>query len=187
MIRQTILSDFIAIKNELLSLLEPLDEEQMNRIPFPGSWTAGQLGEHLLKSYRAIDLSKVLASPSSRLGDEKCPQIDAVFLDFTTKYPPPDFIVPSAGTISGRKLADDLRKTADGIATYVGGRDLSFTCPEFEVIGFGDLTAHEWIHFLTAHSKRHVRQLRNILSHLKRSQTLILIPRTKGKPTSPRT
>lgn len=166
MTQQETLSDFKAIKNELLSLLEPLDEARLNRVPFPGSWTAGQLGEHLLKSYRSINLSKVQATPSQRPGDEKSPKIDAVFLDFTTKYQPPDFIVPSTGRISGRKLVDDLRKTADEIAAYVSGHDLCFTCKDFEVIGFGDLTAQEWIHFLTAHSKRHVRQLRNILSHL---------------------
>lgn len=166
MTQQEELSEFAAIKNELLSLLEPLDEERMNQVPFQGSWTAGQLGEHLLKSYRSIDLSKVRTIPSQRLPDEKSPQIDAVFLDFTTQYQPPEFIVPSTGNISGRNLADGLRKTTDGIIAYAGEHDLTFTCPEFEVIGFGDLTAKEWIRFLTAHSKRHVRQLRNILSHL---------------------
>lgn len=166
MTQQEELSDFMAIKNELLSLLEPLDEERINQVPVPGSWSAGQLGEHLLKSYRAIDLSKVQASPSLRPGDEKSPQIDAVLLDFTTKYHPPDFIVPSTGRISGRNLVDGLRKAADGIAAYVSEHDLSFTCTDFEVIGLGELTAQEWIRFLTAHSKRHVRQLRNMLSHL---------------------
>jgi hypothetical protein len=160
------LPGLLAIKDELLALLEPLDDGQLNKVPFPGSWTAGQLGEHLLKSYRAVDLSKVKATPSQRPSDGKIPQIDAVFLDFTTKYNPPEFIVPSAGRISGRNLVDDLRKTADGIAAYVRGHDLAFTCPDFEVIGFGDLTAREWIRFLTVHSRRHVRQLRNILSHL---------------------
>lgn len=42
-----------------------------------------------------------------------------------------------------------MQETADGIAAYVSEHDLSFTCPEFEVIGFGDLTTQEWIHFLT--------------------------------------
>jgi hypothetical protein len=160
------LPGFIAIKDELLSLLEPLDDERINKIPFPGSWTAGQLGEHLLKSFRSIDLSQVRAAPAQRPSDMKIPQIDAVFLDFTTKYQPPEFIVPSSGRISGRSLVDDLRKTADGIAAYVRGHDLSFTCREFEVIGFGDLTAREWLRFLTVHGQRHVRQLKNILSHL---------------------
>jgi hypothetical protein len=160
------LSGFLALKDELISLLEPLDEDRMNRVPFPGSWTAGQLGEHLLKSYRAVDLAKVQAAPVRRPGGEKSPQIDAVFLDFTTKYQPPEFIVPSPGRISGPDLVDGLRQAAEAIAAFVRGNDLSFTCPEFSVIGFGELTAQEWIHFLTAHSKRHVRQLRRILSRL---------------------
>lgn len=160
------LPGFIAIKDELLSLLEALDDVRMNQVPFPGSWTAGQLGEHLLKSFRAIDLSQVQAAPVQRPSDMKIPQIDAVFLDFTTKYQSAESIVPSAERISGRILVNELRKTTDGIAVYAREHDLSFTCPDFEFIGFGDLTAREWIRFLTVHSRRHVRQLRNILSHL---------------------
>jgi len=166
MTQQEELSEFLAIKQELVTLLETLDEDRLNQVPFPGSWTAGQLGEHLLKSYRGIDLSKVQASPSQRPSGEKSPQIDGVFLDFTTKYQPPEFIVPSTGRIPGPKLLGDIRQAADAIAAFVNAHDLSFTCPDFEVIGFGDLTAQEWIRFLTAHSKRHVRQLRNILSRL---------------------
>lgn len=159
------LPGFLAIKNELLSLLEPLDEEQMHRIPFPGSWTAAQLGEHLLKSYQSIDWSRIRATPSQRPSGAKSAQIDAVFLDFTKKYQPPEFVVPSTERISGRKLLEGLRKSTDGIAAFVWEHDLAFTCPEFGVIGFGEMTAQEWIRFLTAHSTRHVRQLRNILSH----------------------
>jgi hypothetical protein len=158
------LPGFLAIKDELLSLLEPLDDERMNRVPVAGSWSAAQLGEHLLKSYQSIDWSRIRVTPSERPSDQKCAQIDAVFLDFTKKYEPPEFVVPSTERISGRKLVDGLRKTTDAIAAYVSGHDLAFTCPEFGVIGFGDMTAQEWIRFLTAHSKRHVRQLRNILS-----------------------
>lgn len=164
MSRQEELSSFLAIQDELLSLLEPLDEGQLNRIPFAGSWTAAQLGEHLLKSYRLIDLASVRKTPSQRPSGEKSARIDGVFLDFTTKYQPPDPIVPSTGRIPKRDLLEGLRKTTDGIAAYVREHELAFTCPEFEVIGFGELTAQEWIRFLTAHSKRHVRQLRNILS-----------------------
>ncbi len=160
------LAAFLAIKDELVSLLEPLDEGKLNRQPFAGSWTPGQLGDHLLKSYRLIDLNKVKAAPSSRPVDAKSAQIDSVFLDFTTKYQPPEMIVPGTGKISGRDLVAGLRQTADGIAVFVRARDLAFTCPEFEVIGFGDLTGQEWIRFLTAHSKRHVNQLRNILGKL---------------------
>lgn len=89
------LADFIAIKDELLALLEPLDEERMNRVPFPGSWTT------------------------------------------------------------------------DGIVAYVPDHDLSFICLDFELPGTGALTGLEWIHFLSTHTRRHVRQLRNIVEKLK--------------------
>lgn len=75
------------------------------------------------------------------------------------------FIAPSPERISKMDLVDGLGKAADAIAGFANGHDLSFSSPEFEVIKLGGLTAQEWIHFLTAHSQRHVRQLRNIISH----------------------
>jgi hypothetical protein len=160
------LSAFKAITDELIALLEPLSEDQVNQVTLPGSWSPGQLGEHLLKSYRLIDLSTLQGTPAQRSVDEKSAVIDGVFLDFTTKYQPPESIVPSTEPIAGSDLLAALRQAVEDISGYVNTHDLSFTAPEFEVIGFGDLTAQEWIRFLTAHSKRHVRQLRNILSHL---------------------
>jgi len=166
MTRHEELSEFKAITDELMALLETLSEAQMNRAPFAGSWSPGQLGEHLLKSYRLVDLSQVQRTPAQRPVDEKAALIDGVFLDFTTKYQPPAAIVPSAGAINGRALVADLREATDAIAAFVSENDLAFTSPEFETIGFGDLTAQEVVHFWTAHSKRHVRQLKNILSRL---------------------
>jgi DinB superfamily len=163
MTQAEVLSDFIAIKNTLISLLESLTHEQMNQIPFPGSWTAGQLGEHVLKSYQAVDLSKLSAIPSKRPSDAKSSQINAVFLNFSDKYQSPDFIVPSSTPISRSDLIAHLRETTDRIVDYAETHELSFTSHDFEIIGFGDLTAQEWIHFLAAHSQRHVHQLRHIL------------------------
>ncbi|MDB5102614.1 MAG: hypothetical protein JWP91_303 [Fibrobacteres bacterium] len=164
--KQEELAAFAAIKDELLSLLEPLDEERMNRVPFPGSWTAGQLGEHVLKSFLLADLSKVRTEPNQGPMDGKSPQIDGVFMDFTRKFEPPAIIVPSSERISGKSLMADLRNAADGIDAFARGHDLSFTSPDFAGIGFGPLTAQEWIHFLSAHCRRHVRQLRNIVSRV---------------------
>ena len=156
------LAAFIAIKDELLSMLGPLDEEGMNRVPFPGSWTAGQLGEHLLKSFAAIDLSKVRIAPLQRPVDGKFPQMDAVFLDFQMKIQSADFILPGREGISGRSLMDGLRKTTDAIAAYAREHDLSFTCQDFEVLGFGDLTAQEWIHFrIPAPGKKRLGECNN--------------------------
>jgi DinB superfamily len=160
------LAELALVQNELIGLLLGLDEESLNRIPFTGSWSAGQLGEHLLKSYHLVDFAKVQAIPTTRNPTEKSQTIDGVFLDFTTKYQPPAAIVPSSEAISGARLIASLRRSILDIAAMAQGRGLAFTCKEFESIGFGDLTAQEWVHFLTAHSKRHVHQLRGILAKL---------------------
>lgn len=160
------LTAFTEIKNELLALLDPLDEDRMNRAPFPGSWTAGQLGEHLLKSYGVAEIFKGRTAPTPRPADGKYPQIDAVFLDFAMKFQSEDFIAPSPEKISGRDLKVGLRNATDGIAAFARDHDLTFTCLDLELPGFGALTAQEWLHLMSTHSRRHVRQLRNIISFL---------------------
>ncbi len=39
-------------------MLEAFSTEQLNKIPFPNSWTAGQVGDHLLKSYGSWEIFK---------------------------------------------------------------------------------------------------------------------------------
>ena len=44
--------------NRLISVLEGMTENQINMVPFPGSWTAGQVGDHLYRSYWVIETLK---------------------------------------------------------------------------------------------------------------------------------
>ncbi|HKP95070.1 MAG TPA: DinB family protein [Fibrobacteria bacterium] len=160
------LEEFQTAKDALLSLLEPLDEERLNRVPFPGSWTAGQLGDHLLKSYGLGELLKGRTAPTQRPVDEKREAIDLVFLDFQLQLKSPEFIVPSEGRISKAALLEGLRAKADGILEYARDKDLSFTCLDFVLPSFGTLTGTEWVHFIATHTRRHVRQLERIVAEL---------------------
>jgi uncharacterized damage-inducible protein DinB len=149
---------------ELLDTVDSFSQEQFNVIPFEGSWTAAQVAEHLWKAESSIP--KVLEGASrpttERQGNEKMELIKSVFLDFTRKYESPEFILPSNERKEKEELLKALKKTRTDIRALTDTVDLSRTFTDFPLPKLGELTGWEWICFAVCHSKRHIRQLKNI-------------------------
>src|SRR4051812_1885857 len=108
MIQKELSEAFCKTTAELVHLLTPLSEEQLNKVPFEGSWTAGQLGHHLLRSYGIAEVLNGRTAPTSRPIDEKIKPVREVFLNFDIKMKTPDFIIPSDGWIEREKLLRGL-------------------------------------------------------------------------------
>lgn len=167
MTHDQLLSELTYITDELMHLLMPLSEEQLNTVPFEGSWTAGQLGDHLFKSYGLFSVLKGKTEPTSRPVEEKIGPVKDVFLNFEIKMQSPDFIVPSVGHFDKTILLSGLTKRINGIKDYIQSKeDLTPTCLDFELPRMGTLTRTEWIQFMTVHTVRHVHQLKKIVAAL---------------------
>jgi hypothetical protein len=149
-------------------VLSSFPAEQINEVPFPGSWTAGQVGEHLLMSASGV-LETINGSvqPTQRDPSEKAGPIKKAFLDFSIKMESPDFIRPSETPKDKEWLLQSLEKTMKAIETVAENEDLTMTCTGFEMPMNGYLTRLEWITFILAHVQRHVHQLNNIAEKLK--------------------
>ena len=84
-------------ETELMQLMIPLNEAQINTIPFKDSWTAAQLATHVTKSnngmVRALEME---GKPATRRADERVKELKDTFLNFSIKLKSPDFIVPEA-------------------------------------------------------------------------------------------
>jgi hypothetical protein len=149
---------------ELLDTIESFSQEQFNTIPFEGSWTAAQVAEHLWKSESCIP--KVVEGNSrpttERQGDEKMGTIKSIFLDFTSKYESPEFILPSNERKEKEDLLNALKNGRADIRALTITKDLSRTFTDFPFPQLGEFTGWEWICFVVCHSKRHIRQLKNI-------------------------
>lgn len=163
---------FDAAFTELITSLDSLDQEQFNTVPFEGSWTPAQLGEHILKS--AINTPKLLAGPTvptDRMADEKVATIEDLFLNYNTKMQAPDFIVPENRTYTKAEIIDTLKDIKQHILEAARTLDLSETCTAFELPNSGKFTRYEWISFVAIHTTRHNHQLKNIIAKLEeRSQ-----------------
>ena len=141
-------------------------EQQLNTIPFEGSWTGGQVAEHLLKSGGVTEVIFGRTSPTNRAVDEKVSTLK-IFLDFSIKMQSPDFIIPSNDFHPKQPLIDQLRTTWTRLDEAVKTLDLTATCLDFEMPTVGLLTRLEWITFYVFHTQRHLRQLKNIRTFIK--------------------
>ncbi|MEO6285671.1 MAG: DinB family protein [Dyadobacter sp.] len=158
-----ILKDLDETTENFLKTLSAFEPDQINIVPFEGSWTAGQVAEHILKSEGG--LPETLLGPTNRDNrdsGEKIAIIDSIFLDFSTKLEAPSFIIPSEGPHDQRQLLSGFANKRAQIAAIAGTEDLTLTCTSFRFPNLGELTRLEWLSFIIAHSKRHTFQLRNI-------------------------
>ena len=166
-IDQQLVTEVEETGSTLLRVLAAFSEQQLNTVPFAGSWTGGQVAEHLIKSGGVARTIYGKVAPAGRQPDEKVGPIKGVFLDLTTKLQSPDFIVPSEGPHSKRDVMDPLADIWEGLGKAVGELDLTQECQDFELPVMGKLTRLEWIWFYVAHTQRHSHQLKNIFSRLK--------------------
>ncbi|MEN2488586.1 DinB family protein [Flavobacterium sp. B11] len=164
-IQNTILETY----SKLGDLISSFSKEEINIVPFEGSWTAGQTVQHIILACSGLTmLFAGKTEKTTREPDENVKGLDAIFLDYTTKYQSPENIKPPAidyekGTLlaSVKKIQNDLFEAAE---TY----DLTLVCMDTKVPGFDHFTIYEWLHFAIVHTQRHTRQLQSIYEYMKK-------------------
>lgn len=160
-----------AIKNttdELIGLISLVNEEQFNKIPFEGSWSIAQVGDHLLKSYGLADvLNYGPVKQAERLPGKEIEQIKKIFLDFNSKYISAETLLPTNEPIEKEKLLNALKKRISQIEEVIQTKDLTETCEGIPFKGIGELTRLEWLYVILYHTQRHIRQAKIIEELLK--------------------
>ena len=148
---------------ELSQVLSSFTQEQINVIPFAGSWTAGQVAEHVLKSVSGT-LQNVTGNvePTDRNPVQYADQLKEIFLNFDIKMKSPDFILPTDEPKDKGALLSSLENKMNKLENAAKTEDLSATCLTFEMPTMGPLTRMEWLSFANAHTLRHIHQLKNI-------------------------
>ncbi len=151
----------------LTQVVSSFEPENFNRVPFPGSWTPGQVAEHVLKSLSGIpEMIYGKTKSTQRPPNEKEEDIKSLFLNFDIKMQSPEFILPENKTYDKDRLLNALQTVFTKIKNTVQTNDLTATCLGFEFPGFGYLTAYEWARFAVYHTQRHIHQLKNIRQKL---------------------
>ena len=148
----------------LIKTLESFGNENFNQHPPQSGWSAGQVAEHLLKSSGIVEVIAGKTEPSKRPADQMVAPIAGIFLDFTTKLPSPDFIIPEEKHYDQQEMITRLKAVWEKIIEAIHVLDLSALCLDFEFPGTGPLTRLEWISFYIVHTQRHLRQLDRLLA-----------------------
>ena len=153
--------------NGFYNSLSAFDNEQLNRVPFEGSWTAGQVAEHIIKSVGGLPDNHTKGC--ERPYDEKVQAVKKLFLDFSIKFKSPDFIIPEQTAHDRNTLLKTIKEIQTHLSEVANNSDLTALCLDFELPTFGYLTRYEWINFFVFHTQRHTRQLKHIYQSLKPS------------------
>lgn len=162
-----ILTELAATKDGLLEALALFTPDDFNTEPFEGSWTAGQVAEHVFKSVAHVPQLIIGGSkPTERDPAQNVPNLRHMFLDFETKMKSPDFILPSGAPKGLAKLTQSLKETFEAIIKNAREADLTLTLTEFQFPGSGEITRLELVNFISVHTQRHIHQLKNIRQYL---------------------
>jgi len=148
---------------ELLELISSFNQDEINVIPFEGSWRAGQLAKHVIMS--GSGFAKIINGPvkeTERKPDELVATIKRDFLDFSIKMKSPDFVVPPDTSYKKEDLLHSLEHIKAKINQAIEKLDLTKTCLAFELPVYGILTRLEALHFILYHTQRHIHQLKKI-------------------------
>jgi hypothetical protein len=148
---------------EFKKLTSTFTEEQLNKVPFEGSWTAGQLSQHMIMANGG--LAQMLNGPTRetrREHDEMVGKIKSDFLNFNIKMQSPDFIRPELASYKKKDLLVSLEDIRTEIGEAVSTLDLTKSCTSFEFPVYGFLTRLEAVYFVIYHTQRHIHQMKNI-------------------------
>lgn len=159
-----LLPEFEAATNAIVEKVAALSQSAINTVPFSGSWTAAQVIEHLCKSDQAM--IQALNGPvqsTSRPPDEMIENLRGIFLDFSTRLPSPEFIIPSNETFDKENLIGTFKAGRREIGKAIQTLDLTATV---HMPIFGKPTRMEIIAFVIFHTMRHTNQVKNITEKL---------------------
>jgi hypothetical protein len=147
---------------QFAQLVSEFDDESLNEIPFEGSWTAGQVAEHVILSDSGfIKLINGPVQETERPADALAAEIKTVFLNFNIKMKSPEFIVPPERNYKKQHLLDALDDINNGL-NKSRGLEMDKTCTARELPRMGFLTRFEAVSFMLYHTMRHLHQLKNV-------------------------
>lgn len=159
--------DIVETFKKLNETLSSFSDEEINTVPFKGSWTPGQVVQHIILGNSGYpELFAGNTKPTIRKYDEHVKELEGIFLNFNTKMDAPDFLKPEAKNYNKNALTLSLLKIESDLLNAAENNDLTVTCLDFQVPGFENFTIYEWINFALVHSQRHTHQLQKISNYI---------------------
>ena len=154
---------------DLFHQLSQFSEQELNRVTNEGSWTAGQVTEHIIKSNGGIlhNLLNGDVSPIARAYDEQVDLIKTIFRSGDKMKTAP-VLEPGQPPHEFDDLLKSLKQQKDQQLETINQKDLKELSIELQFPPTPNgLTRFEWLIFMIEHTKRHCKQIENIYNSLK--------------------
>ena len=168
--RGLLLDRLDASRARLRQALAASSQEQLNRRPVDGGWTALECAEHLVLTEQA--LGKVVRDMLGGTPDPALPlqlrgrdgAVVAAMSDRSQKRKTFDFLMPNGAYATGPAVLDAfLARRADTMDLVRSSKDAvhHFAAP---LEGLGVLDAYQWLLLIAAHTDRHIEQIGETIS-----------------------
>ncbi|MFT3701963.1 MAG: DinB family protein [Agriterribacter sp.] len=162
---QDIIAEYNSTAQDLSTMIDEFSQQQINSIPYDGSWTAAQVIIHVTKSNNSIAQALTLeAKEAHRKPDERVEELENIFMNFTIKLKSPDFIIPAPGMYKKETVIAELDQSIVQLKSQSAKANLSGAIRH---PAFGNITKLELLHFVVYHTKRHIHQLEKIYGLIK--------------------
>ncbi|CAC9973201.1 DinB family protein [Flavobacterium panici] len=159
--------DIVETFKKLNDILSKFSENELNQVPFQGSWTPGQVVQHIILACSGFpELFAGNTEKTTRKPDEKIKDIEGLFLNFNIKMDAPVFLKPEKKEYNKNALNIELLRLESELLDCAEKYDLTLICLDFQVPGFDKFTMYEWIDFALVHTQRHTHQLNSIFQHI---------------------
>lgn len=145
---------------EFIASFSVFSDDQINSIPFPGSWTPAQVAEHIILATNGVPDHKT--APSDRPFDAYLPRIRPWWEDLRQKFQSPVALRPDNNPRTKHEILTALHRCREKDLALLTEQDLTMICLDMELPTIGFLTRYEWLWFIEMHLKRHIFQLKNI-------------------------
>ncbi|UEG53598.1 DinB family protein [Mucilaginibacter daejeonensis] len=160
---QQAINDHRMTMKKLTGILQSFPEDRFNQIPYEGSWTPGQIADHIVLFQQGIpELLAGEARPIQRPADALQKQLASVYLNHELKYTTPEATRPSNRPMAQGSIMIELDDITRSIIKAAQACDPAEECLEIEFPGLGLLTRLEWMYAVTYHTQRHIHQLQKI-------------------------
>jgi hypothetical protein len=166
---KTLASELGFHADQFINAVLSFDKDQINVVPFNGSWTPAQVAQHIIKATNGLPDNKT--AKANRRIDQQVQIVESVFLNFKEKYRSPDFIIPEPGPYDRDELIRNLIQIKNQNIDIALTKDLAMLCTDFELPVFGYMTRYEWLKFFICHTQRHTHQLQNISNSFSQAES----------------
>ena len=158
---ESVLDDLEGSTKMLMEELSAFSDHHFFQRPAEGSWSAGEIAEHILLLETRSNEGMLTARPGNRPFDLKIiPMRDGLRED-EKKYAAPSIVFPKGESKNKESLLDALVQQREVLKSMIRQMDLSLIT-EFRHPVIGSMSRLEWVYFHIYHTERHVRQLRSL-------------------------